>query len=309
MFLNILILIGIFLLLAFASDLVVQKFRFLSSILNIPLFIFGVLLGMITTLPELFVGLSAINDGIAAVSLGNLFGGIIILFGLVIPVNLLMNSEIKTSGSLKTLLPKSFLILFPMILGLDGKLATRDGIAIILLYIVLMIYLYFVKYNHDQHIEVENVNPRKVGEAILITIFSITIIAVSSHFVVQIASQILAETALDTFVVGSIFFAIFTNLPELIVSFTAVKRKSDKLSTNYITGSALASTLVVGLLAIIHPISFEITPAYYLTAFTMMILLVMYNYFFSTDRKLDRKEGMVLMIIYTVYVVASFIIK
>ena len=53
-----------------------RNIKYIASALHIKLFAFGIVLGLITTLPELSVGINATIDGVAALSVGNLLSGL-----------------------------------------------------------------------------------------------------------------------------------------------------------------------------------------------------------------------------------------
>lgn len=65
-----------FVVLGGSAGLVVRNIKYIASALHIKLFAFGIVLGLITTLPELSVGINATIDGVAALSVGNLLSGL-----------------------------------------------------------------------------------------------------------------------------------------------------------------------------------------------------------------------------------------
>src|SRR3546814_16263914 len=60
------------------------------------------LLGLLTSLPELVIGLTSIVDGQPEIFVGNLIGGTIILFLLVIPLLALTSQGIKATRPLRS---------------------------------------------------------------------------------------------------------------------------------------------------------------------------------------------------------------
>ena len=112
------------------------------------IFALGVILGIMTTLPELMVGLNATFHNVASLSVGNIMGGIVVVIGLVLGMSLILNRKIDTADNLRSLLPTSLILLSPFFLGADGSFGLFDGIVMIFLYLGLIFYLYFINYSH-----------------------------------------------------------------------------------------------------------------------------------------------------------------
>src|SRR3989339_1678129 len=111
-----LLLLFLFAVLGVPADFAVRNIKYIASVLKIRLFAFGLLLGLITTLPELSVGINATIDKAASLSVGNLMGGIIVIFGLVLGASLLLNRQIDTNEKLKILIPEVAIIFLPILL-------------------------------------------------------------------------------------------------------------------------------------------------------------------------------------------------
>lgn len=72
--LNIVILLVLFAALGLAADLAVKNIRSIALTLRLKLFSLGIILGIMTTLPELSVGINATIEDAAGLSVGNLMG-------------------------------------------------------------------------------------------------------------------------------------------------------------------------------------------------------------------------------------------
>jgi len=144
----IIILLILFALLGWAADLAVKNIRLIALSLRMKIFALGVILGIMTTLPELMVGLNATFHNVASLSVGNIMGGIVVVIGLVLGMSLILNRKIDTADNLRSLLPTSLVTLSPFFLGVDGSFGLVDGIIMIFLYLGLIFYLYFINYAH-----------------------------------------------------------------------------------------------------------------------------------------------------------------
>src|SRR3989339_790727 len=172
---NSLLLLILFAVLGVAADFAVRNIKYIASVLKMRLFAFGILLGLITTLPELSVGINATIDKAASLSAGNLLGGVIVLFGLVLGTSLFLNRQIDTDDNLKTLIPEMAVIFSPVLFGLDGHFGLLDGLMMIGLYLALLYYLY--RANHafgGSHFGL--IDKNKIARAALLSIFGIIFI-------------------------------------------------------------------------------------------------------------------------------------
>ena len=130
-----------FLVLAQGADILVTNIKALAARLKVPIFFLGLLLGLFTSMPELILGISSSRYNLNNVALGNLLGGIIVLFGFVLGLAIIFNRQIKTDGNLATVAPGPLLFLLPLILGLKGWLNRWDGLVMIIAYLMVAYYI------------------------------------------------------------------------------------------------------------------------------------------------------------------------
>jgi len=81
-----------------STKILVQSLNVVSDLLKVPNVIVGVLfLGIATTIPELTVGIKSVLKGMQNISIGNVFGSLIVNFSLVLGIAALIN-PINMSG-------------------------------------------------------------------------------------------------------------------------------------------------------------------------------------------------------------------
>jgi cation:H+ antiporter len=142
---NTLLYVASFVLIWYGSGLIVAAASKFSNKLRLSAFAFSfIFLGLLTSIPELSVGLQAVADNDPEIFVGNLLGGIIVLFLLVIPLLAVFGNGISLKHELdkKTLLTTLGVILLPSILVLDRKITNIEGGLLIIAYVAL---LYFVE--------------------------------------------------------------------------------------------------------------------------------------------------------------------
>ena len=303
-----LLLIFLFAVLGVAADFTVKNIKYITSVLKIRLFAFGILLGLITTLPELSVGINATVDKVASLSVGNLLGGIVVIFGLILSINLLLNRQIATDGKIKILIPEVAVIFSPILLGLDGNYGLLDGLAMISLYLGLVFYLYRV--NHSFGIPRLNIiNKNKITKAALISMVGIIIILLASHWIVKITLDLLNYINISKLLIGALIFSIGTNLPEITITITSWRKKTSELSLGLLLSSAFTNVLILGVLASIRPIAFTIGPAYWTLAIFISLILMLFLFFYRSDKKMDRREGLILLLIYILFLIVNLFLQ
>ena len=304
-FFSSLLLFFLFAVLGVSANFVVKNIKYIASILKIKLFAFGILLGLITTLPELFVGLNAMINEAPALSAGNLLSGIIVTLGLILGVSLLFNRQISTDGRWSVLIPEVAVIFSLILFGLDGNYGLWDGLVMVGLYLGLIFYLYRVNHSFGlSHPDI--INKNKVVKAILFSITGIVFVLLASHWIVKITLDLLSYVKISEFAIGALVFAVGTNLPEITIAITSWRKKASQLSLSHLLSSSFTNVLVLGILAVIHPITFNIDSIFWTLAIFFSITMFLFLIFYHSGRKMDRREGLVLISFYVLFLIINF---
>ncbi len=291
----------LFIALGWSANFAVKNIKYLGAVLKIRLFAFGILLGLITSLAELSLGINATIDSATALSVGNLLGGTIVMLGPVLGASLLLNRKIATDGRLAPLIPTVLVIFSSILFGVDGKYGFLDGIAMIGLYIGLIFYLYRLNhFNNHKHIEI--IDSNRVSRAVVLAIAGITGILIASHWIIGITLDLLKHIQVSQLVIGLIFFSIGTNLPEISIAITSWRKKSSELSLSHLLSSSFTNVLVLGVLALLRPIVFDTDSAFWIVALFLGVILTLFVYFYHSGKKMDRREGMILLMIYAMFI-------
>lgn len=309
MFLNFLIILALLTLFYFlgrAADLVITNVKTLADKLGIRVFFIGIILGLITTLPEMAVGINAIMSDLPAITLGNLFGGIIILLGLILGVSLILNRGIETDGKISNFLPIIGYLFLPLLLCLDGRLNFYDGIIIIAAYFGVTSYFYFKQKHLSLHVEVQLAEKKSLKNIFMILV-GIVLVVLISDIIIRATQLMLDQLAIPTFILGLLLFSIGTNLPEITLALKSWHRKVKELSMSNLLGSSMANMLVLGLFVCFKEIAVNLNFPFYLIFVFLAVLFLLLVYFYKTGKELSRKEGIVLLVIYGLFVLAELI--
>ncbi|MDP2736574.1 MAG: hypothetical protein Q8O59_02175, partial [bacterium] len=107
-------------------------------------------------------------------------------------------------------------------------------------------------------------------------------------------------------VIGVLIFAIGTNLPEITITIASWRKKTSELSLSLLLSSAFTNVLILGVLASIRPITFIIGPAFWALAIFMALILISFLFFYHSGKKMDRREGLILLSIYILFIITNF---
>jgi len=218
-----------------------------------------VLMASITSLPELIVGISssAIVKS-ADLAVGDILGSCAINLGILAMLDVFSPKRAPLLGTASTnhILAAAFGIILVALAGaglfLQSDYSIIPGIGLIsisfaVLYFLSMRIMYsFGKRNASQKValeaEVGSLPLRKV--IVRFSLFALIIIA-SALMLPHFAEIIAAETGLGESFVGTLFLAVSTSLPEVAVSFAAIRIGSADMAVGNLLGSNIFNIFIL----------------------------------------------------------------
>lgn len=264
-----------------------------------------IVIAVISILPETFISLNAAIQGIPSFGLGMLFGSNIadltLVFALIV---FLARRGIRIESKiLKNRYVYPFILLLPLILGLDGHFSRLEGITLI----VAGGVFYYTALKDGVVGETSDVNTGEVVKNALFLLFSMALLLVGSYFTVESASTLAAAVGVSPILVGMLVVGLGTTMPEFLFALHSVKKRNDSMAVGDILGTVLAdATIVVGLLALVRPFVFP-QRIIYLTGFFMVLASIILFACMKSKRRISRKEGLALFLIWVLFVVAELI--
>ena len=144
-------------------------------------------------------------------------------------------------------------------------------------------------------------------EEIIYLIVGLLILIFGGDFLVKGAVALAVRMKVSMLVIGLTVVSFATSAPEMIVSVYAALSGHPDMAIGNVIGSNIANiSLVLGLTAIIFPLSFK-QRLYKFDVPVMLIVTTLFIIFLHTDSSLVRWEGMIfiaLLIIFTTYLIA-----
>lgn len=290
------------------TGIIVNAVSSLSRSLNISTFTISFfILGLMTSLPELSIGLTAISRGEAAIAIGNLLGATLVIFLLIIPLLGIFGHTVKLPKVLhrRQLSLALVTILAPSLLIADRTLHIWEGVLLLVLYLVLFVVLSRRESLYEKIAERFSGLKHQTQYRYLKIMGGLGIIFIASTYMVNTAEYFAEYFSWSPFVVGLIIVALGTNIPELsLVLRAVVSGKSDIALADYI-GSAAANTLLIGIFAIISSGGIRLPNHALVRIIILLVSLTLFYIFIRSEKRLTRRESFALLLIYVIFVIAE----
>lgn len=146
-----------------------------------------------------------------------------------------------------------------------------------------------------------------LGDLAILTLGGLAVLY-GTEYMVSGAVDIAAMLGVSEGLFGLSLIAVGTSLPELSVSISAAKRGYPNILLGNIIGSNITNTFLVGgLAAAITPISLPNETVLF-TLPSMLLISVLFALFLWTGRKVSRLEGILLILIYIMFLAARIIL-
>jgi len=286
-----------------ASDLVVENSVVLARFFKLSDLAIGFLLvSVATSIPELVVSVFAAVKGDVGLAVGNVLGSNLANIGLVLGVSTFFGVLVvqrKETYSLARILLLVSVIPLALLLHIPSALTG---------FVLLAVFVAFAYYVLKKQMVLEPpeaVPGRKAVFSALLFMLGVGVVLLSANYVVDFAAA-LAETAgISQSFIGATLVAVSTSLPELAVTISAVKKKRPSLAFGNVLGSCITNiTLVLGAAALLNPLAANIFSFLNLVIFLLIENILLW-YFLETQKKISLREGLVLLGVYILFLIAG----
>jgi len=299
-----------------SGTILVQVMTLLSRYFRVTEYVFSfILMAFATTLPELFVGITAGFRNLSVISLGNVIGSNLINLSFILGIIAVVSGGLKIESRIakKDTWISFFIILLPMFLLFDKKISRGEGFLLLLVFGWHVYYLLKSKevfQRRVHHIKNEITHSGKFFLNILYFVFAAAFLILSALAIVESAKMIAAELYIPLSLISLILIAFGTSLPELVFGMRSAIVKHEGLCLGNLFGAAVVnSTFILGITAIINPIQVEDFRTILIGGIFMIVAVLFANIFIGTKNKLSRKEGLILIGFYLIFLIAEFLLK
>ena len=300
------------------ADFFVDGSSSIAKKLKVPPIIIGLtIVAMGTSLPETAVSVTAslVQNNELAVS--NVVGSNIFNLMFVIGVCSILTPIMVQKATVVRDIPLSLgCALVLLVLGISGlgdkagmTLGHADGVIFLIVfagYIFTMVRSAMKARAAGQKVEIEgveecdNMKELSYGKSILFLIVGAAAIALGGDLTVDTASRIAIELGMSQTLVGLTIVSIGTSLPELVTSVVAARKNEVDMAVGNAVGSNIFNILMVlGISSAISPVA--LIRENIIDIVLLMVFSVMVWIFAGTRKKIERKEGIIMVVVYLVY--------
>lgn len=324
------------------SVAIAQRARLSAMVIGITVIGFG------TSMPELLVSTQAAWVGSSGLAIGNVAGSNIANIALILGLTSLIHPLPSTRLMMRTDIPFMLfaMLLFTLTAYLFGTIERWLGILMLLLLITFITWEIIHSRRHSTSPSPASLpssssslssssssssplspasggspaatssQPLPLWRALLLVLISLAamvwgadlLISGSSAIAMQLGQHFGVEKEQMERIIGLTVVAVGTSLPELFASLMAARKGETDMAVGNIIGSVTFNILcVVGIASAITPIHNAWTP-FALDYAVMLFLGLLLWLFLRTHRKIVRYEGIILFLIYCLYIAKTLIL-
>jgi cation:H+ antiporter len=271
-----------------------------------PFFISALILAVATSTPELVnVTLSSLMAA-GDFGIGNIIGAnltnLCLILGLVSvirPIKKITKDQFKET--IATLITSALFI----VLLIDSYISRIDAI------ILLASFAFYHYYLHKGYIS-KGVNAQVKDLRISFIIIPLTVfgIILIGWVFVNTALYLTSALNISLSIFGLVIAALSTTMPELVTSLTAAFEGNSKIGLGNIIGSNITNfTLVVGIAALINPITLSLNNFFILALILILIFTSLMSVMAKKGLDLTRHEGLILLSAFMLYLILLLVIS
>ena len=291
------------------GNLLLKSAVSISLKFGIPKLLIGMtVVSLATSAPELIVSIKSALKGSPDLAISNVLGSNIANLGLVLAVTILFSPISISKSVYKKEWPiMMFSALYFLIVILDGVITKIEG-AILVCFLIMTISA-LIKFRDKSEIELEIENEDSIVKSLITLIFGGIFLFYGSEWFIDGAIRLANSFGISERIIGITVVSVGTSIPELVTSLVAVFNKEKSISLGNLLGSNIFNVFaVLGLTSLVTPlsvvdnniISFDI---YIMLFFAALVLPLI---FFPKKYVLGRKEGLIILVFYSLYVVNLF---
>ncbi len=266
-----------------------------------------IVVAIISILPETLIGINSAMADVPAFGLATLFGSnvadLTLIFGIVV---ILAGRGLKVESKvLKNNQVYPFLLLLPLVLGLDGYFSRVEGLALILVGAVF----YFLAFRKGGDVKAKAPAHGDRAKNLIWLLLGMAALLFGTYLTVHAATSLATDLGISSLLIGIVVVGLGTTMPELFFSVRALRNHDDSLAVGDVLGTVLAdATVVVGILALVRPFSFPNQIIYVSGIFMVTAAIILFR-FMKTGRQLSRRESLMLIAFWIGFVILEILIN
>jgi len=275
-----------------------------------------IIIAIAASIPNFFVGITSAFHGIPQLSFGDVVGGNLVDLTLAVALATLFAKGLPAESRMvqTSAIFTMFVAILPLLLILDGTLGRGDGILLISVFFFYLFWLFSKKerftkvYGSKKNSVIKQfrVFIKDLGRLIL----GVALLLLAAEGIVRSALFFSQSLDLSLALVGILIVGLGNAIPETYFAVIAARKVRNWMILGDLMGSIImASTLVLGIVALIYPIEIPDFSPFAVARFFLIISAMFFLFFVRTDRKVTKKEALFLFLIYITFVTVEILTK
>jgi len=270
------------------------------------------------SLPNLFVGIISAINKIPQLSFGDVAGNNLIALTLAVAFGVLFakkkeiiaESQMVQTTSIFTIIAA----ILPLVLIFDGKLSRIDGILLIAFFVFYILWLFskkerFTKIYNTHRISIVKdfkIFFKDLGRLIL----GIILLLLAAQGIIASAQFFAQRLDIPIILIGLLITGVGSALPEVYFAISSARKGEDWMILGDLMGAVIVpATLVLGIVALIEPIEILDSSSLVIARIFLIISAVFFLIIVKTDRKITKKEAIILIAIYLLFLSAEIFFR
>lgn len=302
-------------LLIYGADLLVNGASAIGAKMKIPDIVIGLtIVAMGTSLPEAVINVFASIEGDTSLAISNVLGSNMMNILLIVGTAAIIYPLQVTRATTFRDIPVNFAAILLMAVlvndsffgfGSADRLFWTEGVLFLVL-ILLYIYASLKKGEIDQSPDARSAD-KPAMKSIILLLAGIAMMVAGGRWIVNGTIAVSALLGITSSEVGLVVVATATSLPELATSVIAAIRKNPGIAIGNAVGSCIFNIFfVLGISSVITPLPFETASLSDLFMVLLASMLIFVFVFTGKGRKIERWEGVLMILIYFAYMIIRF---
>lgn len=306
----ILLVIG-FIPLVYGGNFLVDGASSLAKKYNVPNMVIGLtIVAFGTSMPEFIVNVMSSAKGANEIAMGNIIGSNILNIAIILGITSIIRVlYVKDNTSTKEI-PLTIISGLAVFFLANDKLIDKvsvsqisraDGFVMLMFFIIFLSYTFSLA-KEGRAGEEEDFKVFSTSKSTIYIILGLGLLMLGGKLIVDNAVNLARGFGISERIIGLTIVSLGTSLPELTTSIIAALKGNSDIAIGNITGSNIFNIFwVLGMSAIINPIPLGGSqPDILLNIFVSFLLF--FFVFFSREKKLDRKKGILFVLLYIAYI-------
>jgi len=289
------------------SDILVDGTSKTAMQLGISSLIISVILvGFGTSAPEFAISVGAAVQNNSDISLGNIIGSCVANLLLVLGFAAIIR-PIKIKKSIMKreypiMLGATVVLLFSSFFGLLDAYRWIGGVVFLILFAAFVVY-FVICAKKERDIR-KKIDTGKTSKNLFFIVLGIIGVIAGALLLIESAVVIAEFLQINPFIIAISMVAIGTSVPELAVSSMASYKKESDIAIGNVLGSNVFNILLIlGFAALFIPLNATVSLDHLLILLGVTIVMLP---ILSTGQVISRKEGVFMLVIYSIFIWYSF---